>query len=60
MQENLPELKKTLQMIQLGRGDETHSVVEKTVYLANGSEDPKIDVGRAQPSKTSRRKTRQT
>jgi serine/threonine protein kinase len=60
MQENLPELKKTLQMFQPGQVDETQNVVEKTVFIANGSEDSKIDVGRAQPSKTSRRKTRQT
>jgi hypothetical protein len=62
MQENLPEMKKALQMIQpsLTQTEDRPSLVEKTVYLPEDREKAENSDRRHKPPKTSRRKTKQT
>jgi tRNA A-37 threonylcarbamoyl transferase component Bud32/tetratricopeptide (TPR) repeat protein len=66
MQENLPELKKTLMIFQTdpnAKSGDAQNVVEKTVFLdepAKENKNTEVENRREQPSKTSRRKTKQT
>ena len=64
MQENLPELKKTLMIFQpSSNANEAQNSVEKTVFIegiAADGRNPDVEDKRLQSPKTSRRKTKQT